>query len=394
MVDQSIAEMQKANQQAADQRQEQIDIAQAQYDWWAENDSIHEAEEELKKAIKQVEQGLDPEETEIASLLFEEENMKAQIGEAIDDWNTEFSGNLNLASIHDGLIGQKDSVSGAIKELKDNMNDADNFIGQTKTKVEHIDEELNIGNESLRSDVKQFNLTASEISRKLGNYAADLAKALEDSNRKNKTGGEEDGTNLGGGYRGSGFSEEELKNSIDTKYSVARQRIFQDGVDSQGYAQFYYYLDGQKVGPFVREEGAFRDMQKKKQDELKSWGFATGGLADFTGPAWLDGTPSKPELVLNATDTQNFLALRDVLSKALGSTSTVSNSYGGDATYEININVDHLNNDYDVDKVAERVKKIIVKEDDCGTESGVVVEAFVNPDGTVIESKQQEQLLG
>jgi hypothetical protein len=27
--------------------------------------------------------------------------------------------------------------------------------------------------------------------------------------------------------------------------------------------------------------------------------YATGGLADFTGPAWLDGTKSRPELVLN-----------------------------------------------------------------------------------------------
>jgi hypothetical protein len=28
--------------------------------------------------------------------------------------------------------------------------------------------------------------------------------------------------------------------------------------------------------------------------------YATGGLANFTGPAWLDGTPSRPEYVLNA----------------------------------------------------------------------------------------------
>ena len=89
--------------------------------------------------------------------------------------------------------------------------------------------------------------------------------------------------------------------------------------------------------------------------------FLTGGLADFTGPAWLDGTPSKPELVLNATDTQNFLALRDVLSKAMNATNSVTNSYGGDAMYEININVDHLSSDYDVDRVVEKVKKEIVK---------------------------------
>ena len=29
--------------------------------------------------------------------------------------------------------------------------------------------------------------------------------------------------------------------------------------------------------------------------------------------------------------------------------------------YEININVDHINSDYDVDKIADKVKKEIVK---------------------------------
>ena len=97
------------------------------------------------------------------------------------------------------------------------------------------------------------------------------------------------------------------------------------------------------------------------KEAFRALGYKTGGLADYTGPAWLDGTPSKPELVLNATDTKNFLALRDVLSSAMKSTSTVSNSYGGDIMYEINVNVDHLNNDYDVDKVVEKVKKEITK---------------------------------
>ena len=114
---------------------------------------------------------------------------------------------------------------------------------------------------------------------------------------------------------------------------------------------------------------------KFSKNEVKTWGsssaftkafndwskYKTGGLADYTGPAWLDGTPSKPELVLNAQDTKNFIALKDVLSKAIGSTSSVENT-SNNATFEININVDHLNNDYDVDKVVERVKKKIVQD--------------------------------
>jgi hypothetical protein len=34
--------------------------------------------------------------------------------------------------------------------------------------------------------------------------------------------------------------------------------------------------------------------------------FKTGGLADFTGPAWLDGTKSNPEYILNAEQTKAF----------------------------------------------------------------------------------------
>ena len=114
-----------------------------------------------------------------------------------------------------------------------------------------------------------------------------------------------------------------------------------------------------------KKKAKYKTVGSEYADVLKANGikkFATGGLADYTGPAWLDGTPAKPELILNATDTKNFIALKDVLSKAIGSTHAISNEYGGDTTFEININVDHIANDYDVDKMAERVKKIIVKD--------------------------------
>lgn len=41
--------------------------------------------------------------------------------------------------------------------------------------------------------------------------------------------------------------------------------------------------------------------------------YKTGGLVDYTGVAQLDGTPSKPELVLNSRDTENFIQLKDAL---------------------------------------------------------------------------------
>ncbi|MGN1157380.1 MAG: hypothetical protein ACI4TK_14485 [Agathobacter sp.] len=54
--------------------------------------------------------------------------------------------------------------------------------------------------------------------------------------------------------------------------------------------------------------------------------FASGGLAKFTGLAHLDGTPSKPELVLNPDDTQNFLAIIEAFKKMQGGDLLVGSS--------------------------------------------------------------------
>ena len=107
-------------------------------------------------------------------------------------------------------------------------------------------------------------------------------------------------------------------------------------------------------------KGAYTYAKMAKRNWQK---FATGGFADFTGPAWLDGTPSKPEAVLNAADTKNFVQLRDILSSVMkgGAFDGPAYAAAGNTNFEININVDHIANDYDVDRIADRVKKQIVE---------------------------------
>ena len=43
-------------------------------------------------------------------------------------------------------------------------------------------------------------------------------------------------------------------------------------------------------------------------------GFKTGGLVDYTGPAWVDGTPSAPEYVLNSRQTDQMFNAIDAVS--------------------------------------------------------------------------------
>lgn len=90
--------------------------------------------------------------------------------------------------------------------------------------------------------------------------------------------------------------------------------------------------------------------------------YASGGLADFTGPAWLDGTKSKPEIVLNSTDSKNLIILKDVLSSLLNGKNNIDNKNNGGANYfDIDITAE-LKNDYDVDQLAARIKKQIQQD--------------------------------
>lgn len=123
----------------------------------------------------------------------------------------------------------------------------------------------------------------------------------------------------------------------------------------------------------LRDQGINWNDEKYQMDYDKSWDpsykrYASGGLNTKAGPAWLDGSFSKPELVLNANDTQNFLELRDLLrALQLNITNPHGNLIGnkqvnGDNYYEIDINVDSIANDYDVSQMADKIKKLITQD--------------------------------
>ena len=92
------------------------------------------------------------------------------------------------------------------------------------------------------------------------------------------------------------------------------------------------------------------------------YAFKSGGLADFTGPAWLDGTKAKPELILNAQDSANFIALKDILASLLNvQGGGLNGTKNGDNYFDIDISA-NIGSDYDVDRLAERLKQNIYND--------------------------------
>lgn len=105
------------------------------------------------------------------------------------------------------------------------------------------------------------------------------------------------------------------------------------------------------------------------EDKYKEWGvFKHGGLVNYTGPAWVDGTPTQPESFLDAADTENLRNLTDALThvSVSGGVWPGGDDFGGgDINYGdiyVTINQAELKNDADFDAVAKRVGKSFVKE--------------------------------
>lgn len=120
-----------------------------------------------------------------------------------------------------------------------------------------------------------------------------------------------------------------------------------------------------------QDAGLYETYKKNKKYRVKEsaiqYKYATGGLADFTGPAWLDGTTKRPEAVLNALQTKHFIQFVDVLDTIfkgtpnLNSVNTQQTQKSGDATYNFHINVDKMADDYDVDQLIKRIEERIAK---------------------------------
>lgn len=94
--------------------------------------------------------------------------------------------------------------------------------------------------------------------------------------------------------------------------------------------------------------------------------FAKGGLVDFTGPAWVDGTKRAPEAFLSAEDTKRIgeaaklLATSPLFNNTSWEKNDITNNTVGDTVIDIHVNIENVSSDYDVDQAIERVKQDIV----------------------------------
>lgn len=352
LIDQKISDLQEQNDQAAEQRQQQIDILQAQLDHYIESGQIWNEVQRLMGEGVDLEKGL-IQTSELAQLLkdaagFEGMSKISQM-EWLKELNTTIAGGFSWLQ------------SGALLTMfgKDKQVSFTNEDNQQVTGT--IDENGNIvtsNNEIYKGDKVRVDTSGNIISGETQQQAQQNWRATQIPPEPVVKGS----GNLASLPASQSLSKEQVKslqkglnellahgelagfNELDVDGIYGN---YTKGAVKKLQAKIGAYQDG-KWGPKTRE--SFHNSSLKA--------YKTGGLADFTGPAWLDGTKSKPEYILNADQTKAFFQLVDVLS-SLQTKPTQTTQNNGDNTFDIDINVESISSDYDVEQLADVIKRLI-----------------------------------
>ena len=129
-------------------------------------------------------------------------------------------------------------------------------------------------------------------------------------------------------------------------------------VGSDGYR--YYRIPMAYTNEWFREDGLVK--------------YKHGGMADFTGPAWLDGTKNKPEAVLDALQTEHFIKFTNVLDNMFGH-GNISNATSSVSIDTISFNVDSMSSPEDGERA---FAAFVNKFKEIGSQSGIKIDSFKN----------------
>lgn len=361
LIDQGMQKLSDENQKAAEQRQQQIDIMQAQLDWTAESGGFNQKAQELIDAAAKT--GLTG--SELEDLLQEDEGWAAMTTFAQTNWTEELTKSFKAAIEGMGNFKVEDLKTTATssknaEKMKDASGKNEASIWWDSSKGQWIDKDGNEYDVAYDAE-KGYYYSNKRTPKKAEEPKTETPKT--DSTPKPDTSKKESDKTPSTPSSSKKYYKAQIKDGTTVLWTGKTRHTKTEDAELEG-RQYIAKMRKDKYEAWKQsspaEESIFREILAQwNRARAFSIRYKTGGLADFTGPAWLDGTKAHPELVLNARDAENFIQLKDILSD-MGSLDKLQN--GGDNYYNFDIKVDQLASDYDVDKLIGKIKNEITKD--------------------------------
>ena len=335
LIDKSIEEMTRQNEQAYEQRQMQIDLMIAQLEWDQESGAIAQQTNELMTEY------LKNGPTDMINLLKDTELFNGMAAAEKEDW---------IETIEDAY------AAGMASWVRNH------YVKDTGKQITFTDSNgvKRTGTIVGEGQVKVGNTTYSGVYQTPdGGFTQELeGGSTTQTPAKPSTPPASTNTNNNGATipsKGWGVTVKKGAKFKDGQSFNESVRV--SGFDPKHKGGFYIY----------QQSGNYYLLGNGGPSRAPNWTgwvhkqyltpYATGGLADFTGPAWLDGSKAHPELVLNARDTENFIQLKNILADGFNGKGS-----SGDNYYDVHIEVDQLSNDYDVEQMMDKMKRLIEED--------------------------------
>lgn len=364
LVDQKLEELRDQNDKAQEAREKQIELMQAALDWEDKNGRLwSDVYDLINGAIAG--DGNFKINSDLVSLLKETEGFGALSNLGKINWSEELA-KAFLAALHgqsqwEQYLAENNYQSAMLSDKKTNLHyisSANKWVDDTGSVYTNVRYNSRTGYfDGTKQEGEDSNLDlAAEIIKTVNRGDVEGTRLLEGI-RDNKIGNANYPPKTGGEI--AKILQEALNKKLDTDENYAKRIA---SAQSTSEALEFEILRNRKLAENPELSAKYPPTNNVLKDIFSGKRvFKTGGLAAFTGPAWLDGTRSKPELVLNAQDTENFLTLRDTLGSLAKDTGALGQA-NGDNYFDIKISVDEISSDYDVDKMADRIKQIIVED--------------------------------
>lgn len=359
LIDQKISELQRQNDEAAQQRERQIELAQAQLDYYVESGRIWTEVYALMTSGLNESTGL-VRGSKLEEILKESENFKglSEIGKM--EWLADLNTNVAQALSYLKVGRQLEALGVTSGQISFTTADGKTLTGTVDAEGNVTTSDGRTYSEVYQTSSGEYYTTENQADGKLPqtSTSAPAQTAPAPVEKTNPYGKASETV----GIIAEGMTGQQVK-SIQWALKEMGYDIGVEGIDGvYGWAtkravtQFQTDFRREYPGETMGTPDGIVGPNTRNAFRIKK--YKTGGLADFTGPAWLDGTKSKPEYILNAEQTRAFFQLVDVLS-GLKSNSNTNTQNSGDNTYDIDINVESIGSDYDVEQLADTVKRLI-----------------------------------
>ena len=257
------------------------------------NTNLISRREELLKLQRESIKSANEEKKAVKSLV--EEGIKKELSsvkELIDSYTSQLDCTKDLYDYQKKISDKTSNIASLNKQLAAYSND---LSEESKSKVQKLKVELDKAQTELQET--QYERSISEQKKLLDNFYSDYEETL------NKRLDDVDGllSNMTDvvNANGSGINQtlKEISSAVGYGITAITESIWNN---SSG-------IDESVNGAIGSTKSNVANMVANSNAYVKK--YATGGLVDYTGIAKVDGSKSKPELVLNPQDTQNLLAV-------------------------------------------------------------------------------------